>query len=120
MSLVGVLNGYSVWNIYLAETGAGPYAEQIKATPELGSMLGWVDDLYKTVALAMYGSLIVLLPSPTCSSVVSSLAPVLNPRPCFRCQVVLGSITGVDGAITDENHHVALRFSERLVFDAFS
>jgi len=57
--LMGVLTGYSVWNIYLAETGPGPYAEQIKATPELGSMLGWVDDLHKTVTLAVYGSLIV-------------------------------------------------------------
>jgi len=57
--LMGVLIGYSVWNIYLAETSPSSYAEQIESTPELGSMLGWVDDLHKTVTLAVYGSLIV-------------------------------------------------------------
>ena len=56
--LMGVLIGYSVWNIYLAETGPSPYAEQVEATPELGSMLGSIDDLYKTVTLTVYGSLI--------------------------------------------------------------
>ena len=57
--LMGVLIGYSLWNIYLAETGPGPYVEQVKATPELGSMLGSIDDLYRKVTLAVYGSLIV-------------------------------------------------------------
>ncbi len=56
---MGVLIGYSLWNIYLAETGPSPYAEQLKATPELGSMLGSIDDLYTSVTLAVYGSLIV-------------------------------------------------------------
>jgi hypothetical protein len=56
--LMGVLIGYSVWNIYLAETGPGPYAEQIKDTPEMGSMLGSIDDLYMTVTWAVYGGLI--------------------------------------------------------------
>ncbi len=56
---MGVLIGYSLWNIYLAETGPGPFAEQVKATPELGSMLGSIDYLYTSVTLAVYGSLIV-------------------------------------------------------------
>ena len=59
LGLMGFLIGYSLWSIYVGLTGPNPYREQINATPELGSMLGSIDDLYRTVTLAVYGSLIV-------------------------------------------------------------
>jgi len=55
---MGLLIGYSLWNISLANVGPSPYAEQVEAMPELGPMLGSVDELYATVTLAVYGSLI--------------------------------------------------------------
>ena len=59
LGLMGLLIGYSLWSIYAGLTGPSPYSEQINAMPELGSMLGSIDDLYQTVTLAVYGSLIV-------------------------------------------------------------
>jgi hypothetical protein len=59
LALMFVLIGYSLLNIYVAYTGPGPYAKEIEAMPELGSMLGEVDTLYQSVTLIVYGSLIV-------------------------------------------------------------
>lgn len=60
LGLMGVLVCYSLWNIYLAETGPGQYAEQIKAAAELEPSLGSIDDLYKSITIAVYGSLILV------------------------------------------------------------
>ncbi len=59
LGLLSLLIIYSVCNIYFAFNGPNPYAEQIQATPELASMLGSVGELYATVTLFVYGSLII-------------------------------------------------------------
>ncbi len=59
LGLMGLLIGYSLWNIYLATTGPSPYNEQLGANPELASMLGSVGDLYTSITLAVYGGVIV-------------------------------------------------------------
>ena len=50
--------GYSLWSIHAATTGPQPYDEEIRRNPQLGSTLGSIGRLHKTVTLAVYGSLI--------------------------------------------------------------
>ncbi len=50
---------YCAWQIYKALTGQGEYAEVIRQAPELGEMLGDMDDLMRWVTVAVYGGVIV-------------------------------------------------------------
>ena len=59
LGLMGLLIAYSLWNIWIGFNAPSPYSEEIAATPELGPMLGSIDDLYRQVTLIVYGGLIV-------------------------------------------------------------
>lgn len=54
---------YCLWMMFAGLTGEGPFAAEIAAKPELAEVLDSVDGLdqiYKLIVLAVYGSVIVL------------------------------------------------------------
>ena len=59
IGFMALLIGYGLWGIYAAFTGPNPYADQIKAMPELEQMLGPIDELHLLLAVAVYGCVIV-------------------------------------------------------------
>ena len=59
LGFMTLLIGYGLWGIYSALTGPNPYADQIKAMPELEQMLGPIDEMHLILAVAVYGCLIV-------------------------------------------------------------
>ena len=58
LAFMGLLIGYSAWNIYLGLTGPSAYAAQIAAHPQIDSMFG-LRRLEKLMTVSIYGSLIV-------------------------------------------------------------
>ena len=59
LAFTAVLVLYSLWNIYKALTGPNPYAEHM-ANVEMATVLGPIDQMHKTITLAVYGTIIVL------------------------------------------------------------
>ncbi|MBI2477744.1 MAG: hypothetical protein HYV60_03575 [Planctomycetia bacterium] len=54
---------YCLWMMFTGLTGAGPFAAELEANPELRQVLDGVDGLdyiYKLIVVAVYGSVIVL------------------------------------------------------------
>ncbi len=54
---------YCLWMLFTCLTGAGPFAAEIEANPEIAAVLGSLDEfdyLYKVLVVAVYGTVIVL------------------------------------------------------------
>ncbi len=54
---------YCLWMLYTGLTGAGPFADELQANPELASALDSVegfDQIYKMIVIAVYGSVMTL------------------------------------------------------------
>jgi hypothetical protein len=63
IGLLTLITAYCLWALWGALSGPGPLATEIKAQPELGEALGsveGVDSLYKGIAIAFYGMVILL------------------------------------------------------------
>lgn len=59
IGLMSLLIVYSVWGLYSGLTSPPPYAEELRAMPELQTSLGQVEDLYRFATMAVYVGLIV-------------------------------------------------------------
>jgi hypothetical protein len=63
VALLAMIIVYCLWMLFTGLTGAGPFAAEIKANPEIGTALGSLDEfdyLYKVLVVAVYGTVIVL------------------------------------------------------------
>ena len=63
LGLLAVVTLYCVWALYTNLWGANSIEAQLQASPELGAAIGSIeglDALVRTVAIALYGSVIVL------------------------------------------------------------
>lgn len=58
--LGAVIVGYCLWSLLAALFGPDAYAEVIAQNPELGQILGSTGELYRYVAVAVYGLAILL------------------------------------------------------------
>lgn len=59
LGLMAVVIAYSLWRIYCALSGPGPYDEYLNS-PELIKTVGPIGDLYVFMTLCIYGGVIVL------------------------------------------------------------
>ena len=63
IGFVSLIVGYCCWMMFTGLTGEGPFAKQLAAQPELGQVLGSLDQfdyIYKLIVVAVYGTVIVL------------------------------------------------------------
>ncbi len=63
IGLISLIVLYCVWMLFSNLTGAGPFASELQANPELASALGSMeefDHLFKGIVIAVYGSVIVI------------------------------------------------------------
>jgi len=60
LALAGVLIVYASWRIYHEMNGTGEYAAIAASNPDLGQMLGPVEDLTRMITLAIYGGMIAV------------------------------------------------------------
>jgi hypothetical protein len=60
MALAALLIAYAVFRIYSVLTGPGEYAAYAASDPQLGQMLGPIEDLYRTIGLAVYATVIAV------------------------------------------------------------
>jgi hypothetical protein len=63
VGLLTLITAYCIWALWTALSGPGPLARELQAQPELGEALGSieeVDSLYRGVAVAFYGLVILL------------------------------------------------------------
>lgn len=63
VALLALIIVYCLWMLFSGLTGAGPFAAEIKANPEITAALGSLgnfDSLYKVIVVAFYGTVIVL------------------------------------------------------------
>ena len=60
IGLGAVIVGYCMWSLLAALFGPDAYAEVIAENPELGQILGSTGDLYRVIAVAVYGGAILL------------------------------------------------------------
>jgi hypothetical protein len=63
VGLLTLISVYCLWALWTALSGPGPLAAELQAQPELGEALGSADDLdslYRGVAIAFYGVVILL------------------------------------------------------------
>ena len=63
VALLTLIILYCLWMLFTGLTGAGPFAAEIKANPEIAAALGSLDEfdyLYKVLVVAVYGTVIVL------------------------------------------------------------
>ena len=58
LGLMVLVIGYAAWMLRQAFWGPSPYAEAMAGEPMLAGPLGAIEQLHKTLALAMYGGLI--------------------------------------------------------------
>ena len=63
VALLTLIIVYCLWMLFTGLTGAGPFAAEIKANPEIAAALGSLDEfdyIYKILVVAVYGTVIVL------------------------------------------------------------
>lgn len=63
LSLMAVIVVYCLWMMFTSLTSPSPFATELSATPELKEMfgsLGDLDDLYQSVVIVFYGTVILL------------------------------------------------------------
>ena len=60
LALAGVLASYAAWGIYRTLAGPSEYAALVASEPQLGQMLGPVEDLSRLIAICIYGGLIAV------------------------------------------------------------
>jgi hypothetical protein len=63
VGFLGLITAYSLWMIFDAFTGAGPFTKEFQQYPELQKALGSAEQfqqLYRLVILAIYGTVIAL------------------------------------------------------------
>jgi len=58
LGLMAFVIGYAAWMLGQAQWGPNPYAEAMAGETTLAGPLGSIDQLYKTISLAIYGGLI--------------------------------------------------------------
>ena len=63
VALLTLIIVYCLWMLLTGLTGAGPFAAEMEANPEIAAALGPLDEfdyLYKVLVVAVYGTVIVL------------------------------------------------------------
>lgn len=63
VALLSLIIVYCLWMLFTGLTGAGPFAAEMEANPEIAAALGSLDEfdhLYKVLVVAVYGTVIVL------------------------------------------------------------
>lgn len=63
VALLTMIIVYCLWMLFTGLTGAGPFAAEIEANPEIEAALGSLDEfdyLYKVLVVAVYGTVIAL------------------------------------------------------------
>ncbi|HUS47628.1 MAG TPA: hypothetical protein VM098_05885, partial [Phycisphaerae bacterium] len=58
LGLMALVIGYAAWMLGHAQWGSNPYAEAMPGETALSGPLGSMEQLYKTISLAIYGGLI--------------------------------------------------------------
>jgi hypothetical protein len=60
LALATMLILYALWRLHAEMSGPSPYAAYTAGDPDLAQMLGPVESLTRTIALAVYGAIIVV------------------------------------------------------------
>jgi hypothetical protein len=62
LGLLALIVVYCLWMLFTGLTGAGPFAAEMRADPDIAAAFGSLkfDDLYKVLVVAVYGTVIVL------------------------------------------------------------